>query len=83
MEADQIYALRDLVDAKRDNWVADVTFAQLCRDAVRNAQWKNRKPENLELITNAASSGLLTDVIELYMGINKAKPQRTQEDASS
>jgi hypothetical protein len=83
LTSSQIYALRDLVEAKRDTWTDDGIFRQLCRDAVRNAQWKKRQASDLDLITTAAQSGLLTDIIQLYMGIMKAKPQRTEEDASS
>ncbi|MCE7984167.1 MAG: hypothetical protein DYG89_23580 [Caldilinea sp. CFX5] len=80
----QIYALRDLVETKRDTWAVNATFRQLCSAAVYNAQWKKRPTcEDLTVVTTAAVSGLLADVIELYMGIMKQKPQRTEEDASS
>jgi hypothetical protein len=81
LTSSQLYALRDLVEAKREEWSAGETFDQLCRDAVRNAQWKNRQAIDLNLITAAAQSGLLTDIIQLYMGIMKAKPQRAEENA--
>jgi len=77
----QIYALRDLVEAKREEWGTGETFDQLCRDAVVNAQWENRQAIDLNLIAAAAQSGLLTDIIQLYMGIMKAKPHRAEEDA--
>lgn len=79
LSSSQIYALRDLVETKRDTWQADDTFAQLCADAVRNAQWKDRQSSDLTLIIDAAKSGLLTEVIQLYMGIMKCKPQREDE----
>jgi hypothetical protein len=82
LTSSQIYALRDLVEAKRERWGASDAFHQLCHDAVRNAQWKNRTIIDLNLITTAAISGLLADVIELYMGIMKEQPHRTKEDAS-
>lgn len=80
LTSSQIYALRDLIEAKRETWQEDETFAQLCCDAVRNARWKERRAVDLKLITDAAISGLLTDVIQLYMGILKAKPQREDEN---
>ena len=80
LTSSQIYALRDLVEAKRATWAIDDSFSQFCRHAVRNAQWKNRQAINLEQIVQATVSGLLTDVIELYMGIMKAKPQRQGEE---
>jgi len=80
LASSQIYALRDLVEAKRATWAIDDSFSQFCRHAVRNAQWKNRQAINLEQIVQATVSGLLTDVIELYMGIMKAKPQRQGEE---
>lgn len=79
LSSSQIYALRDLVETKRETWQGDETFAQLCTDAVRNAQWKDRGDSDLPLITAAAISGLLTEVIQLYMGIMKCKPQREDE----
>jgi len=83
LTSSQIYALRDLVEAKRATWAIDDSFSQFCRHAVRNAQWKNRQAINLEQIVQATLSGLLTDVIELYMGIMKAKPQRSEKEVSS
>lgn len=80
LSSSQIYALRDLIEAKRETWAGGETFTQLCQDAVSNAQWKKRKAIDLCLITDAAVSGLLTDVIQLYMGILKTKPQREENE---
>lgn len=80
LSSSQIYALRDLIEAKRETWQTGETFTQLCNDAVDNAQWKKREAIDLCLITDAAVSGLLTDVIQLYMGILKTKPQREENE---
>lgn len=80
LASSQIYALRDLVEAKREAWGAGETFSQLCCDAVRNAQWKNRQEVDFNLLIQAARSGLLTDVIQLYMGIMKEKPKWEEEN---
>jgi len=84
LTANQIYALRDLIEIKRENWQPtlegnqkDAVFWQFCRDAVINANWE-KKPleEEKNRLTKWAVSGLLTDVIHLYMGVMKQKPQR-------
>jgi hypothetical protein len=55
----QIYALRDLIEAKREIWLenqvqdsnkqpdSEVTFHQLCRDAILNAEWTKVGRDNL------------------------------------
>lgn len=80
LSSSQIYALRNLIEAKREIWQQDATFTQLCTDAVRNAQWKKRGVIDLPMIAAAAVSGLLTDVIQLYMGIMKCKPHREEDE---
>lgn len=82
LTSSQIYTLRDLVEAKREAWFDRSTqsLTQLCRDAVANAEWK--KPlsnEQKEQVARWLVSGLFADVVELYMGIMKAKPQRDEE----
>lgn len=84
----QIYALRDLVESKRDSWQPTPEQCQLggmfwkfCRDAIVNANWKQTPTKaQLEQLTDWAVSGLLTDIIELYMSIMKQKPQREEEN---
>ncbi len=84
----QIYALRDLVEARREAWfdrpsqsLDSEPFRQLCYDAAANAEWK--KPlcnEQKEQVAHWLFSGLFADVVELYMGVMKAKPQRSEEN---
>lgn len=91
LTANQIYALRDLIEIKRENWKPtlegnqkDAVFWQFCRDVIINANWK-KKPENEEinLLNDCSVSGLLADVIHLYMGVMKQKPQREENNEQS
>jgi hypothetical protein len=87
LTSSQIYALRDLVEAKREAWfdrpaqsLTSEPFRQLCCDAVVNAEWK--KPpsnEQNEKVVSWLVSGLFADMVELFMSIMKAKPQRNEE----
>ncbi|MCL5960771.1 MAG: CRISPR-associated protein Csx11 [Chloroflexi bacterium] len=76
----QIHALRDTVESRREAWQPspqEETFRRLCRDAVLNAAWEKRPPSaDIDKLVVWATSGVLADVIELYMGIMKEKPQR-------
>lgn len=89
----QIYALRDLIETKRESWQPTAehwkedcqppkgVFWQFCHDAVVTAKWKKRpKPEQIDELTNWAVSGLLTDTIQLHMGIMKQKPRREDKN---
>lgn len=79
LTSSQLYALRDLVEAKRESWGEGATFHRFCSDAVRNVQWKDAKSIDLPLITNAARSGLLADVVELFLHIMKCTVSRAPE----
>jgi hypothetical protein len=76
----QIHALRETIESRRQVWQAspqEETFRRLCRDAIRNAQWKNRPAaQDVDRLTEWAVSGLLADALELYMGVMKARPNR-------
>lgn len=78
----QVHALREVIESHREEWQAspqDETFQQLSRDAVRNAKWKGKPSDAaMDKLANWAASGLLTDVIELCMGIMKEKPSRDE-----
>lgn len=75
----QIYALRDLVESKRESWQPTPEqcqpkgmFWKFCHNAIVNANWKQVPTKTqLEQLTNWAVSGLFMDVIQLYMGIMK------------
>jgi len=96
LTSNQIYALRDLIEIKRENWQPSANywdqdcqsqtgmFWKFCRDALINANWK-KKPEKEEiyLLTDWAVSGMLADVIHLYMGVMKQKPQRKENNDQS
>lgn len=87
LSSSQIYILRDLVEAKRESWEPtpeqcqkDGMFRRFCRDAVANANWKEEPDKEVDQLTNWVVSGLFTDVVQLYMGIMKEKPQREEEE---
>jgi hypothetical protein len=83
----QIYALRDTIRAKREEWQParddcqphTGSFWLFCRDVLRNADWKQPSNDKINRLTDWAVSGLLEDVIELRMSIMKEKPERTQK----
>lgn len=106
LTSSQIYALRDLVEARRESWQPTATaadwqracqppvydqdgavsqkagmFWQFCHNAVVNANWK-KKPtrEERKQLTDRVVSGLLNDVIHLYMGIMKEKPYQEEDE---
>lgn len=91
LTANQIYALRDLIETKRENWhptseerKKDGMFWKFCQNAINNANWKKKpEKEEINLFTNWAVSGLLADVIQLYMGVMKQKPQREENNEQS
>jgi len=93
LTANQIYALRDLIEIKRENWQPSANhwvqdcysqtgmFWLFCRDVINNANWKNKPvDEEINLLINWAVSGLLADVIHLHMGVMKQKPQREENN---
>ena len=84
LTTNQIYALRETIETKREAWsiqpqdsLKDGTFWQLCHDALRNAQWGKRpKPDDMQWLTDQAVKGVLTDTLELHMGVMKDRPSR-------
>lgn len=88
LTSNQIYALRDLIETKRESWRPTVEvcrkdgmFWRFCHDVVVNANWKTEPAtEQIDRLTDWAVSGLLTDVIQLYMGIMKCKPHREEKE---
>jgi len=87
LPSSQIYALRDLVEARRAAWfdqpaqsLTSEPFRQLCRDAVVNAEWKQTPSnEQKDQVVSWLVSGLFADMVELFMSIMKAKPERNEE----
>ena len=84
----QIHALVEEIEKRRESWVGeypvtDDTFKQFVKDALVEAfgkTWKNVSNQNL--LEKAAISGMLTDVVELYMKIMKQdslKKNNTEE----
>jgi len=72
----QIKNIIGLIEAKREEWspseINDV-FENYVHDVLHNANWKDGKPSELVEMENAALSGKLRDVVELYMDILKIK----------
>lgn len=90
----QIHALRDLIEDKRAAWQPtpadcagdDGMFWQFCRGAILTAQWpQGCRPagEALRRLVGWAARGLLTDAIELRMGIMKESAQRSASEKES
>ncbi|NOK58640.1 MAG: CRISPR-associated protein Csx11 [Chloroflexi bacterium AL-W] len=87
LTSSQMYALRDLVETKRESWQPTIDqcqrsgmFWQFCFDAVVSAEWKNKPTDNqFEHLTNWIVSGLFSDVIHLYMSIMKEKLRWEEE----
>lgn len=81
----QIQNIHYLIEAKRSEWGVEPTrlgFASYVRDVLANANWKHGAPTQMERLVAAALSGLLSDVIELYMKILKQKSERDIEETS-
>ncbi len=75
LTASQIHALREIIESRREMWrgsLQEETFQWLCRAAIRNAKWGEKLADHeSDQLSGWASSGLLSDVIELYMEIMK------------
>ncbi|MBD3340189.1 MAG: hypothetical protein GF353_13840 [Candidatus Lokiarchaeota archaeon] len=75
----QINALIELIEKRRTDWkitnANEKTFNDFIEDALKETWGKNwskeKIKENHELLKDAAASGMLADVIELYMKIMK------------
>lgn len=80
LTASQIHALREIIESRREMWrdsPQEETFQWLCRAAIRNAKWGEKLADHeSDQLSGWASSGLLSDVIELYLEIMKRKPER-------
>jgi len=83
----QIDALISLIEAKRERWhyptgeaQKDKAFGQLVHDALTRADWPDGWMKIAEkdraLLEKAAISGVLSDVLELYMKVMKEEPKR-------
>jgi len=75
LETTQIHNLVSLIESKRIEWMKDPcndVFKQYVRDILNNANWNPRPgPEHFDQLLQAAISGQLVDVVELYMRILK------------
>lgn len=82
----QIYNLIELIEGTRVEWQGhwdQDTFERIVRDALDEAGWevhprKKPDPNAFKKLCQAAISGQLADVVELYMRILKKKPERDQ-----
>jgi hypothetical protein len=79
----QIHNLIELIEDTRMEWVVaqedKTVFERLVCDALNNAEWATHpkrylSPGKLKQLRQAAISGQLADVVELYMRILKRKP---------
>lgn len=82
LETTQIHNLIGIIEDKRMEWLSDrddLTFKHVVSDALNNANWKSHpEPEKFEQLRNAAVSGQLADIVELYMHILKRKTKADQ-----
>lgn len=72
----QIKNIIGLIEVKREGWPPSErndVFKNYIHDVLHNANWKDGKPSELIEMENAAFSGKLRDVVELYMDILKIK----------
>jgi hypothetical protein len=71
----QIHNLVGIIEAKRMEWTTDQderVFEQMVCDALYNANWEPRpSQDDFKSLEQAALSGQLADVVELYMRILK------------
>ena len=91
LTSSQIHALVELIEGKREAWYLDkedsrhdTPFIDFCRNALANLEWKERPDKTtLEKLTVWAASGMLTDVVELYLKIMKRTPERMGQESAS
>ena len=72
----QIRALHSLIEAKRQAWDVcseDETFQQFVWEVFANAEWRQSMPDPLDMskLIRAATSGMLSDVVEIFLSISK------------
>lgn len=77
----QIRAIHALIERKRLEWQCDQTdlvFNKFVTDVFENAVWLTKKPQPqvLAMLKEAALTGMLSDVIELYLAIGKEQKQK-------
>lgn len=78
LTASQIHAMWEDIEAKRQAWDDVETFRKFVRQVLLNAGWK-QQPANIDQLEKWGVSGLLSDVLELYLSIMKASPARKGE----
>ncbi len=79
----QLHQVRDLIETKRAEWfektedsLQDETFRRFCVDVLQNAEGMTRPTEQeLQRLTQWATSGLLADAVELFYHIMKQRPE--------
>ena len=74
LERSQIKQIEGIIEAKREAWGTGAAFTQFVADTIANANWKH-PPEAaaMQVLQHAATNGMLTDVVELYLEILKAE----------
>lgn len=83
----QIENLIGLIETKREEWKIDQdndVFQQVVCNILKNAHWKERPDDpQMQKLYQAAISGQLVDVTELYISILKQKTQVDLEEEAS
>ncbi|RZN14850.1 MAG: CRISPR-associated protein Csx11 [Methanosarcinales archaeon] len=70
----QIKNMIGLIETKREEWSSkkdDDIFRRFVHDVLHNANWNDGIPSEIEELEDAAVSGKLRDIVELYMDIIK------------
>lgn len=87
LNTSQLKKIMYLLETKRDEWPVEdkeniPIFRNYASDVLKNAKWKQEKPEkeNFDKIVNAAVTGKLKDIIELYMSILKISENGKNDD---
>ncbi|AKJ38799.1 CRISPR-associated protein Csx11 [Methanosarcina barkeri] len=80
----QIKNIMHLLEAKREFWsvgVNDQVFQNYASDVLSNANWKKKPQDNdFAQVVDAAVSGKLKDIIELYMSVLKISENGQNDD---
>ncbi len=88
LSTSQIHNLIEAIETKRLEWEAksdDLTFKKMICMILNNADWGSRRPspEKLDCLEQAALSGQLADVFELYVRILKKSSEVDKAEATN
>lgn len=81
----QIYALRDMIEDRRENWQPEAldlqpggAYWQFCYDALRNTEWGAEHPDDMNAWAGYTVRGWLADAVELHLHILKESEEEDQ-----